>query len=329
MTVGAASQLTTNDHREQSSARPAQLRVGFIVGPTGAGKTALALDLAARLDAEIVNADSRQFYIGMDLGTAKPSRAKRARIPHHLIDIRQPNNPIDVAQFANLAHAAIADIAARGHPVLVVGGSGLYLRVLRDGIFPGPPAAPALRAELAAFARHHGIAALHDRLATVDPAAAARISPNDLVRIVRALEVFQLTGVPLSVHQTRHRFSTPSYASLTVGVTIPRERLYTAIDQRFLAMVEAGLLEEVCWLIETGCGTALTTIGYRELAAYHRGTIDLPTAIASAQRASRRYAKRQLTWFRADQAITWLDARSALEPALELFQAFFAQACNE
>ncbi|HXR24849.1 MAG TPA: tRNA (adenosine(37)-N6)-dimethylallyltransferase MiaA [Candidatus Binataceae bacterium] len=305
---------------------PTGARVGFIVGPTGAGKTALALAVAERLGAEIVNADSRQVYRGMDLGTAKPTAAEQGRVPHHLIDIRTPDNPLDVAEFADLAKAAIAQVSARGRPVLIVGGSGLYLRVLRDGIFAGPPAAPAIRAELTTFSRQHGTPALHAQLATIDATAAARISPNDLQRIVRALEVFHLTGTPISAHHERHRFATPPYTSLTVGVTMPRELLYAAIDRRFVAMVAAGLLDEVRGLLVDGheAGTApLVTIGYSELAAHLRGATDLPTAIANAQRASRQLAKRQLTWFRADPSIVWLDARTALEPALRLFHDFF------
>jgi tRNA dimethylallyltransferase len=308
------------------SSRPSAARVGFIVGPTGAGKTALALVIAERLGAEIVNADSRQVYRGMDLGTAKPTAAEQGRVPHHLIDIRTPDNPLDVAEFAGLAKAAIAEVTARGRPALVVGGSGLYLRVLRDGIFAGPPAAPVIRAELTAFARQHGTPALHAQLTTVDPAAAARISANDLQRIIRALEVFRLTGTPLSAHHEHHRFATPPYTSLTVGVTMPRELLYAAIDRRFAAMVAEGLLDEVRGLLADGQQTGdarLDTIGYRELAAHLRGATDLPTAIANAQRASRQLAKRQLTWFRADPTIVWLDARTALAPALKLFGDFF------
>jgi len=159
---------------EQTDARAAT-RVGFIVGPTGAGKSALALALAERLGAAIINADSRQVYRGMDLGTAKPSATERARVPHYLLDIRDPDQPLDVAEFARLAHQAIAIVAARGRPVLVVGGSGLYVRVLRDGIFTGPAADPAMRDKLGAYAERHGTMALHARLAMADPAAAAII----------------------------------------------------------------------------------------------------------------------------------------------------------
>jgi tRNA dimethylallyltransferase len=301
-------------------------RVGFIVGPTGVGKSALALEVAQQLDAEIVNADSRQVYREMDIGTAKPTDAERRRVRHHLINIRSPNEPIDAAEFARLGREAIADVLARGRPALVAGGSGLYLRVLRDGLFPGPPASPKIRAELNEFADRRGIPALHTKLAAIDPEAASRISPNDRQRIVRALEVFRVTGIPISAHHANHRFASPAYASLTIGVTLPRELLYAAIDRRFTTMVEVGFIDEVRRLIARGYDPAaspLASIGYREIAQYLSGAIDSRTAIADAQRATRQLAKRQLTWFRADPAITWLDARSAFEPALELFQKFF------
>ena len=217
-------ELARDDARfETAPARKPPIRVGFIVGPTGAGKTAVALEVAAALDAEIVNCDSRQVYRGMDIGTAKPSLDERRRIPHHLIDVRAPDAPLDVAEFAHLARAAIAEVAARGRRVLIVGGSGLYLRVLRGGIFPGPPASWEIRAELVASAECHGIAHLHECLREIDPFAAARINPNDLRRIVRAIEVFRLTGTPISEHQRRHRFAAHEYESLTVGLTLSRE----------------------------------------------------------------------------------------------------------
>lgn len=326
MSLSAPASLRSSGTIETEARDASRPRVGFIVGPTGTGKTALTIAIAERLGAEIVNADSRQLYCGMDLGTAKPTSAERRRVPHHLIDLRNPDEPLDVAEFAQLAHAAIARVAERGQPVLVVGGSGLYLRVVRDGIFAGPPAVPGLRADLTAYARQHGMPALHAELAAVDPDAAARISPNDLMRMVRALEVFRVTGAPISAHQARHRFASSPYTSLTVGITLPRELLYAAIDRRFAAMVEAGLLAEVRALRNAGTGGAAlaATIGYRELAAHLRGEIDLPTAIGQAQRASRQLAKRQLTWFRADPSIIWLDARTAFTPAMDLLRDFFA-----
>jgi tRNA dimethylallyltransferase len=314
-------------HSVTTSTAAPRIRVGFIVGPTGVGKSALALEIAAALGAEIVNADSRQLYRGMDLGTAKPSGAERARIAHHLIDVQAPDEPLDAAGFATMAHRAIAEIAARGRRVLVVGGSGLYLRALRDGIFAGPPASMAIRKELRGEAAQHGASSLHQRLDAVDADAAARISPNDLMRIIRALEVHALTGVALSEHHRRHRFGASQYTSLTVALNQPRVELYAEIDRRFDAMIAAGLVEETRALMAAGYDAGappLNTIGYREVACFIRGDISLEQACEQARQASRRLAKRQLTWFRAEPEIIWLDADRALPQALQLFEEFFA-----
>jgi len=319
-------------------------RVGFIVGPTAAGKSSAALRIAEQLGAEIVNADSRQVYRGMDIGTAKPRAAELLRVPHHLIDIRDPGTPMDVAEFASLARRTIVEIAARKRPVLVVGGSGLYVRVIRSGICAIPPASSSVRALLTAVAAQRGTTCLFERLCTVDSEAAARISRNDLKRIVRALEVHELTGVPLSEHQRRHRFAERPFETLTVALTQPRERLYKTIDRRFAAMLEEGLVGEVQRLWAKGydrmqppasaamdesykpVALPLTTIGYREIAQFLRGEFSLAEATARAQRASRRLAKRQLTWFRADPEVIWLDAERDVDAALKLFRTFFGEA---
>lgn len=304
------------------------IRVGFIVGPTAVGKSAAALMLALRLGAEIVNADSRQVYRGMDIGTAKPDAEDRRRVPHHLLDIRAIDEPLDVAEFLRLARAAIAEIAARGRSVLVVGGSGFYLRVLRGGIFAGPAAAPELRRELEALAAERGVEYLHARLAEVDAPSAARIGHRDLYRIVRALEVFRLTGRPISAHQQSHRFAAREYETLTVGLAMERKRLYEAINRRFDAMVERGLFNEVRALLEAGCDPGrppLGTVGYRQIAAAVRGELASDAAIELAKRDTRRLAKRQLTWFRADPEIMWVDAERGLEEACSLLSAFFAR----
>jgi tRNA dimethylallyltransferase len=307
---------------------PSLLRAGFIVGPTGAGKTAFAIELAERLEAEIVNADSRQLYRGLDIGTAKPTPEERRHVPHHLVDVRAPDEAIDVAEFARMARAAMAEIASRGRHVLVVGGSGLYLRVIRAGICPGPPAAPQIRAELSRLAACEGVPALHERLREVDYDAALRISPNDLKRIVRALEVFRLSGIPISVHQKAHRFASHDYETLTIGLTLPRAQLYAAIDRRFDSMIAAGLVDEVRGLIAAGpnAGAALLdTIGYREIAAFLRGEMELAAAIEQAKRRSRHLAKRQLTWFRAEPGIIWLDPRDGIEESAQLLGRFFSR----
>jgi tRNA dimethylallyltransferase len=308
------------------SLRPARTAVGFIVGPTGAGKSALAMAVAERSNCEIVNADSRQFYRGMDLGTAKPSAEDQARVPHHLIDVRNPDESLDVAEFAQLARAAIEEIAARGRNPLVVGGSGLYLRVIRGGIFRGPAASPEIRDRLAKIAAETGVAQLHQTLREIDPEAANRIGVNDLYRIVRALEVFELTGETISAHQLRHRFADNGYDTLTVGVEVDRKKLYDAIDARFDAMVAAGLVDEVRALVAAGYSPEkppLSTIGYKQIAAYLRGEIALDDAIAQAKQESRRLAKRQLTWFRREPNVVWLDPERGAQDALALFEKFF------
>ena len=208
----------------------------------------------------------------------------------------------------------------------MVGGSGLYLRVLRGGIFGGPAASQEIRARLAAIADERGGEHLHQRLREIDPEAANRIGVNDRYRIIRALEVFELTGEPISAHQRRHRFAAALYDTLTVAVAAERTKLYEAIDRRFDAMVAAGLVGEVHALIAAGCGpesSPLRAIGYKQIAAHLRGEIGLEEAIALAKRDTRRMAKQQLTWFRAQPEIVWLDPDRAAAQALELFAEFF------
>jgi len=332
--MNQAQTVTTSAAIDDEAASPAKsadtpqaIRIGFIVGPTGVGKSSTAMALAERLNAEIVNADSRQVYCGMDIGTAKPDAEDRRRVPHHLLDIRAIDEPLDVAEFLRLARAAIAEIASRGRNVIVVGGSGFYLRVLRGGIFAGPAAAPEVRRELEALAAEHGVGYLHARLREVDAQSAERIGHRDLYRIVRALEVFRLTGQAISAHQESHRFAAREYETLTVGLAMERKRLYDSINRRFDEMVEHGLVGEVRALLEAGCdpGEApLRTVGYRQIAAAVRGEMTLGEAIELAKRDTRRLAKRQLTWFRADPEVVWVDAERGAQQALSLLDAFFA-----
>lgn len=312
--------------REEARKTPA-VKAGFIVGPTGSGKSAIAMDIAPALDAEIVNADSRQLYRAMDIGTAKPSPAERARVPHHLVDIRDPDHPLDAAEFVAMARRAIFDIARRGRRALVVGGSGLYLRVLRGGIFSGPSASAEIRAELGAAAREHGVAYLHEELARVDPESAARIQRGDLYRIVRAIEVYRLTGIPISEHHRRHAFAARDIETMIVAIDVPRERLYANINRRFDEMIAQGLVEEVRALLAAGYSPErppLSTIGYKEIAAFVCGETTLAEAVDRAKRETRRLAKRQLTWFRREPGVAWVDADRAREQALRLLQDFFS-----
>ncbi len=289
-------------------------RLVVIVGPTGAGKTRLALALAERIGGEVLSADSQQVYVGMDIGTGKATATERARVPHHLIDIVAPDAEMTAARFVELADAAIADITARGRAVIVCGGTGLYVRALLLGLFAGPPASPAVRAALEDVATTQGLPALHAELARVDPIAAGRIDPADRKRTIRALEVFRLTGEPISAHQAKHDHKTLPlrFPVQLVGLAPERELLYRAIDARVDGMLLEGLEAEVATLRARGFRPPLRSqqaIGYAELHDLAAGTIDRPRAIELVKRNSRHYARRQLSWYRSASgqpaAITW------------------------
>ncbi len=288
-------------------------RLVVIVGPTGAGKTATAVALARAVGGEIVSCDSQQVYRGMDLGTGKASAIDRAAAVHHLLDVVAPDAEMTAARFTALAEAAIAAIAARGRPVIVCGGTGLYVRALLYGLFEGPPAVPALRAELDAVAAADGTGALWARLAALDPASAARIDRNDQKRLVRALEVTITTGVPLSEHHARHDHRTvpPRYPHRLIGLTPPRDQLYAAIDARVDAMLAGGLLDEVTALRAAGYAPPLRSqqaIGYAELHEHLAGRLDLSRAVELIKRNSRHYARRQLSWYRGQAQVEWATA---------------------
>jgi tRNA dimethylallyltransferase len=292
------------------------IKLVVIVGPTGAGKTRLAIELAACAGGEVVSADSQQVYAGMDIGTGKATAVERARVPHHLLDVVRPDEDMTAARFVELADAAIADVAARGRTVVVCGGTGLYVRALLLGLFDGPPASPVLRAELAA----RPAAELHAELARVDPAAAAKIDPHDAKRTIRALEVYRLTGEPMSAHQARHdhHAAAPRYPVQLVGLAPPREQLYAAIDSRVDAMIAAGLEAEVARLRADGYLPPLRSqqaIGYAELHDLHAGRVARERAIELIKRNSRHYARRQLAWYRNDAAIAWHASVDAVDVA--------------
>lgn len=282
-----------------------------IVGPTAAGKSGVAMALAERAGAEIVSADSQQVYTGMDIGTGKVSAEERARVRHHLVDVIAPDQQMTAARFVELADAAIAEVAGRGRPVVVAGGTGLYVRALLLGLFEGPPADPALRARLHAEAEAGGGApALWERLRRVDPESCLRIDRNDLRRIVRALEVHELTGTPMSVHQAGHDFRKLPfrYPVRLVGLAPERARLYKRIDARVDAMMRAGLLAEVQALRAAGIGPGVRSqaaIGYAELHQHLDGGVALDKAVWRIKQNSRRYARRQLGWYRGDPRVTW------------------------
>jgi tRNA dimethylallyltransferase len=283
----------------------------LLMGPTASGKSALALELADRHPVEIVSVDSAQVYRGLDIGTAKPSPAIRASVPHHLIDVCDPREAYSAGRFRRDALALVDDIRARGRVPLLVGGTMLYFRALRAGIAPLPEADPAVRARIDARAAALGWPALHAELAARDPEAAARIRPADGQRIQRALEVLELTGRPISELQRLAEPATLRLASFML-LPVPREELYRRIDSRFVQMMDEGLLDEVRALRSRGDLDpdlpSLRSVGYRQLWRHLDGHCDLTTAVADAQRATRNLAKRQLTWANSDPSVLWLRA---------------------
>jgi tRNA dimethylallyltransferase len=270
-----------------------------IVGPTAVGKTALAVALARRIDGEIVSADSRQIYRLMELGTAKPTAAERAAAPHHLIDIRDPDEPFSLADYQQLAAEAIAGIAARGRAPLLVGGTGQYLAAVLEGWqVPRVAPRPELRALLEAEAAAGGPEALHARLATLDPRAAAQIDPRNVRRVVRALEVHAVTGRPISEQQRREP---PPYAIRTIWLTRPRDELYARADMRVDGMLAAGLIDEVAGLLRRGYGWALpamSSLGYIQLRPYLEGAASLAECVARLKFDTHGFIRRQGAWFK-------------------------------
>jgi len=287
-----------------------------IVGPTGVGKTAVAARLAAALPLEAVNADSRQVYRGMDIGTGKPTVDERAILPHHLIDVVNPDERYHAARFRVEALRALAEIRARGRLPAVVGGTGLYVRSLLKGLEPAPPADPALRGELEGYARAHGTAALHGRLGALDPEAAQRLHPNDRVRIVRAIEILTRHGTrdPGAEAIADWRRGVTAWHLLMVGLRQSREALRRRLAERARGMVARGMMEEVRRLLEVGYDESLPAmggIGYRQFAAVVRGRLTGEDALRLMIRDTVRYAKRQMTWFARDPEIRWIDVDAA------------------
>ncbi|HDD43341.1 MAG TPA: tRNA (adenosine(37)-N6)-dimethylallyltransferase MiaA [Candidatus Desulfofervidus auxilii] len=299
-------------------------KIIILTGPTGVGKTALSLSLAQKFNAEIVNADSMQIYRYMDIGTAKPSPEERKIVPHHLIDIKNPDEDYDVAQYRKDADKAIRNIFNKGKNVLVVGGTMLYLKILTHGIFPAPPSDKFLRQQLKNLAEKKGRKYLHDLLKKIDLEAANRIQPSDIIRVIRAIEVYKLTGKPISWHQKQHRFSEKPYDYLKICLYRPREELYQRIEKRVEEMFAQGLVEEVENLLKMGYTAKLKpmqAIGYRHVIAYLQGKYDLEETKRLLKRDTRRYAKRQLSWFRQEKDIEWysVEEEKRIENAIVRF----------
>ena len=284
-------------------------RVIVICGPTAVGKTAAGIEVARACNGEIIGADSMQVYRYMDIGTAKPTAAEQAAARHHLIDVVDPDEPFDAAAYLTLGRRALSELIRRGKTPVVVGGTGLYIKALLHGLFRAAARDPSVRARLRTEAESQGAAALHARLAQCDPQTAARLHPNDALRILRALEVFETTGRPISALQREHRFGDAPFCTLKIGLCLERETLYRRIDRRVEAMIAAGLEDEVRALLSRGYSPQLKpmqSIGYSHMTAVIAGAISHADCVRTLQRDTRRFAKRQFTWFRADPDIHWL-----------------------
>ena len=279
-----------------------------LLGPTAVGKTALSIELCRRFDGEVVSADSRQIYRGMDIGTAKPSPEEQDAVPHHLLDVRQPDEILSVAEYQTLAYTAIDDIHRCGKVPFLVGGTALYLNAVVRGMkIPDVPPNPSLRAELEEVAAREGHEALFARLAALDPATAAQIDGRNVRRVVRALEIILETGTPKSELEGE---DPPPYRILQIGLDLPRPLLYARIDARVEQMVANGLIQETQQLLSMGYPPnlpALTSLGYKEIGAYLRGDMTLPAAVERIQIETHRFVRHQYSWFRRMQAVNWFD----------------------
>ncbi len=283
-------------------------KIIVICGPTGIGKTGFAIQLAKKFDTEIVGGDSMQIYRHLDIGTAKPDARERAMARHHMVDVADPDEDFDAARFARMADQIIDGLDAQGKTAIVAGGTGFYLKALLHGLFRGRAANPEVVANLEAEAADG--TDLHARLQGLDPASAARIHPNDLFRVVRALEVVETTGRPISSLQQDHGFGEERYQSLKFGLYMDREKLYQRIEKRVDIMLEQGLVDEVRGLIDRGYSPdlkSMQSIGYRHMCDYLSGKFTYEDSVRLLKRDTRRYAKRQFTWFRREKEMVWLE----------------------
>ena len=286
------------------------VKLVVVVGPTGSGKSRLAMEIAQRAGAEIVSADSQQVYRYMDIGTGKVSVAEREKVAHHLLDVVDPDECMSAARFVDMADTAISAMQEKGIPTVVAGGTGLYVRALLYGLFEGPKADEQFRQQLAAEAAERGTEVLWERLRKVDPESARRIHTTDLIRITRALEIYEFTGMAMSAHHREHSSKTqfPRYQVRVIGLCPPRQQLYALINDRVDNMLKSGLVEEVVRLREMGYSATLrsqSAIGYSEVHQYLAGIINMEESVRLIKRNTRRYARRQLSWYRGDSLVEW------------------------
>jgi tRNA dimethylallyltransferase len=283
-------------------------KIIIILGPTGVGKSETALELAQEFGAEIINADSLQVYRYMDVGTGKPSKAERERVPHHVIDVVDPDEEFNAAVFRKLSLESVENIQRRGRAAIVCGGTGLYIKALTGGLFTGPPRDTEIRKKFEAEIDGCGLNTLYKRLQDIDASATSWIHPNDRQRIIRALEVYDLTGQPISAWQAEHAFTARGFDTLMLGLNRDRAELYELINRRCNRMIDEGLPEEVRGLVEKGYGLTLRpmqSVGYRHMGLLLSGQMSAVEALELMKRDTRRLAKRQLTWFRQNREVQW------------------------
>ena len=303
-------------------------RIVILLGPTGIGKSKLAIDWAEAIGGEIVSADSVQVYRYMDIGTGKPSRDDQGRVRHHLIDLVPPDQPFHAALYRTLGRKTIDQLFHEGKLIWVVGGTGLYIKTLTQGLFHSPKIDPQARESLRQEAGKKGAGALYERLKKVDFQTASRLHPNDLFRIIRALEVFDSTGVPISSYREQHCFGERPYLTLKIGLETNRDKLFRRIDERVDQMVEKGLLQEVERLMEMGYGPELKpmqSLGYKQMVQFLLKEIGWDEAVRQMKRDTRHYAKRQWTWFKADPEVRWWDESTDRQKLFLSIQSFWGR----
>jgi len=301
-------------------------RLLVILGPTASGKSRLAMEIAGALGGEIVSSDSLQVYKHLDIGTAKPSLEERAAVPHHLVDILDPDRDFNAGTFREEASRVIESLAAAGKNIILAGGTYLYVKALLSGLIEDLPADRAIRTALRKERAEHGMAPLYERLLSVDPESASRIHPNDYVRTERALEVYELTGQRMSLFLSLHEFAVRDYEYLKIGIHVEREELRDRIDERVNGMMSAGFVDEVRGLRNMGYGPELKpmqSIGYKEINAYLDGHLGLERAVELIKRDTKRFAKRQRTWLRADKEILWFGIPGDMGKIMKTAERFF------